>query len=54
MFWQKELETLSREELAELQLKRLRQTVRLVGKQVPFYRDKFKEMATFVPKIFKP
>lgn len=44
MFWQKELETLSREELAELQLKRLRQTVRLVGKQVPFYRDKFKEM----------
>ncbi len=40
----KKLETLSREELAELQLKRLRQTVRLVGKQVPFYRDKFKEM----------
>jgi phenylacetate-CoA ligase len=44
MFWQKELETLSREELAGLQLKRLQQTVRRVWKQVPFYREKFKEM----------
>lgn len=44
MFWQQELETLSREKLAALQLKRLQQTVRRVCKQVPFYREKFKEM----------
>jgi phenylacetate-CoA ligase len=44
MFWQKDLETLSREDLAGLQLERLRQTVRRVNSQVPFYRDKFKEL----------
>jgi phenylacetate-CoA ligase len=44
MFWQKELETLSKEDLASLQLNRLQQTVRRVYKQVPFYREKFKEL----------
>lgn len=42
-YWQPELETLKRNALEELQLKRLKKTAGAVFKNVPFYADKFKE-----------
>jgi phenylacetate-CoA ligase len=44
MFWQKEIETIGRKTLEELQLKRLKQTVHRAYKNIPFYRDKFSEL----------
>ena len=41
MFWQKDIETISRRALEELQLKRLKQTVRLACKNIPFYQENF-------------
>jgi len=38
------METLTREKIRELQLKRLKQTVKLVYDTVPFYKKKFKEL----------
>jgi phenylacetate-coenzyme A ligase PaaK-like adenylate-forming protein len=38
MFWQKDIETISRSALEELQLKRLKQTVSLACKNIPFYK----------------
>jgi phenylacetate-CoA ligase len=39
MFWQKDIETISRRALEELQLKRLKQTVRQAYKNIPFYKE---------------
>jgi phenylacetate-CoA ligase len=44
MYWNKEIETMSREQLRELQSKRLRETVKLVYEHTPFYRRKMDEM----------
>jgi len=44
MFWQKEVETIGRRALEELQLKRLKQTVQRAYKNIPFYTDKFSEL----------
>ncbi len=44
MFWQKEIETIGRKALEELQLKRLKQTVQRAYKNIPFYRNKFSEL----------
>jgi phenylacetate-CoA ligase len=41
MFWQKDIETISRKALEELQLKRLKQTIRQAYKNIPFYKDYF-------------
>jgi phenylacetate-CoA ligase len=41
MFWQKEIETISRKALEELQLKRLNKTVRQAYKNIPFYKESF-------------
>ncbi|SFR12972.1 phenylacetate--CoA ligase family protein [Desulfoscipio geothermicus] len=41
MYWQKEYETMPREKLAELQLKRLQKTVRHAYQNVDFYRRAF-------------
>jgi phenylacetate-CoA ligase len=38
MFWRKDMETISRRALEELQLKRLKQTVRHAYKNIPFYK----------------
>lgn len=43
MIWNDEFETLPREALEALQLKRLQQTVERVYATVPFYRKKFQE-----------
>ncbi len=44
MFWQKEYECMDREDLEQLQLERLQATVNRVSRNVPFYRDKFREL----------
>ena len=44
MFWQKDIETISRKALEELQLKRLKQTVRQAYKNIPFYKDYFSKL----------
>jgi len=43
MFWNKEIETISRKKLESLQLERLQKTVNKVNSKVPFYKDRFKE-----------
>jgi len=40
----KKMETLPRKEIKELQLKRLKETVKKLYENVPFYRNKFKEL----------
>jgi phenylacetate-CoA ligase len=44
MFWQKDIETISRSALEELQLKRLKQTVSLTYKNIPFYKEQFSKL----------
>lgn len=44
MFWQKDIETISRSALENLQLKRLRQTVRRAHKNIPFYKESFSKL----------
>jgi len=40
----KKIETLSRNKIKEIQIKRLKETVHLVYDKVPFYKKKFKEL----------
>ena len=40
MFFQKELETMSRSKIEEIQLERLKYTVRYCYDRVPFYKKK--------------
>jgi len=49
MYWDKELETIEWEKLKQLQLKRLKKTVKLVFENVPFYQERFKQ-AGVTPK----
>ena len=44
MFWQKDIETISRNALEELQLKRLKQTVRQAYNNIPFYKEYFSKL----------
>lgn len=51
MYWQKELECLPRPDLAQLQLKRLKNVLKRVATNVPFYRNKFTELGLDPEKI---
>lgn len=51
MFWEKERECLSRQELEKLQLQRLQSTVQRVGVHVPFYRKRFNDMKVEFDRI---
>jgi len=44
MYWQKDLECLPRPDLAKLQLTRLKNVLKRVATNVPFYRNKFNEL----------
>ncbi|MDQ0286099.1 phenylacetate-CoA ligase [Desulfofundulus luciae] len=44
MYWDREHETMSREQLRALQLERLQLTIERVYRNVPFYRQRFTEM----------
>ena len=52
MLWNDEFETLPREALESLQLKRLRQTLQRVYATVPYYRESFRK-AGIVPDMLK-
>lgn len=41
MFFQPEIETMPREELRELQLERMRESLRNAYENVPLYRERF-------------
>ncbi|APH39572.1 phenylacetate--CoA ligase family protein [Methanohalophilus halophilus] len=43
-YWQPEYETMKKDEMRQLQLKRLKKTAASVYENVPFYNDKFKEL----------
>ncbi|WP_340818378.1 phenylacetate--CoA ligase [Methanolobus sp. WCC4] len=43
-YWQPKYETMKKDELAELQLKRLKKTAAAVYDNVPFYKEKFKQL----------
>jgi phenylacetate-CoA ligase len=51
MYWQKDQECLPRPNLEQLQLERLKKTLRRVGTNVPFYRNKFQELKLDSEKI---
>lgn len=51
MYWQKKEECLPRPELNKLQLYRLKNTLKRVGTNVPFYRNKFSELKLDPTKI---
>ena len=51
MYWQKEQECLPRPELAKLQLERLKNVLKRVATNVPFYRNKFTELKLDPEKI---
>lgn len=42
MYWQEDIETMRREQLRQLQLERLKQTIRQAA-QTPFYQKIFQE-----------
>lgn len=44
MYWEPEKECMARNDLEQLQLKRLHSTLHRVGTHVPFYRNKFEEL----------
>jgi phenylacetate-CoA ligase len=50
MYWQKEIETIDRQRLKNLQLERLRDTVARVHASVPFYRESLSQKG-FTPAI---
>ncbi len=50
-YWQKDIETINRRDLEDLQVKRLRKAMRLAGKNIPFYRNNFAAM-NIRPKDF--
>ena len=43
-YWDPKMETIKRSDLHELQLKRLKKTLRSAYNNVPFYNKKFNEM----------
>ncbi len=51
MYWQKEEECLARPDLVKLQLQRLKNILRRVATNVPFYRNKFNELKLDPEKI---
>lgn len=51
MYWEPEKETMSREELGQLQLERLESTLNRVYLNVPFYRKKFDELKIDIDTI---
>lgn len=51
MIWNKEAETMPREKLEELQLERLRQTVKRVYDNVPMYKQRFDEHGLSVDSL---
>lgn len=51
MIWNREMECISREELEEIQLKRLQDTVRRAYENVPYYHEAFEKEGVYPEDI---
>ena len=51
MFWNEKIECMSREELEELQLKKLQKTVKLAFNKIPYYNKKYTSCGVFPEDI---
>ncbi|MDI9401366.1 MAG: phenylacetate--CoA ligase family protein [Limisphaerales bacterium] len=51
MFWEKDIETASRQTLSQLQFSRLRETVTQLAEKSEFYQNKFRELGVTVDSI---
>ena len=51
MFWNEKIETMSREDLEELQLKKLQSTVKKAFDKIPYYHKKDSEMDVYPEDI---
>ena len=51
MFWNEKIETMSREDLEELQLKKLQSTVKKAFDKIPYYHKKYSEMDVYPEDI---
>ena len=51
MFWNEKIECMSREELEELQLKKLQKTVKLAFNKIPYYNKKYTDCGVFPEDI---
>jgi hypothetical protein len=51
MFWNEEIETMSRDDLEELQLKKLQSTVKRAFDKIPYYHKRYSEAEVFPEDI---
>ena len=51
MFWNEEIETMPREDLEELQLKKLQATVKRAFDKIPYYNKRYTEAEVFPEDI---
>ncbi|WP_305553799.1 phenylacetate--CoA ligase [Methanobrevibacter sp. V74] len=51
MFWNEEIETMSRQDLEELQLKKLKATVKRAFEKIPYYNKKYSEAEVYPEDI---
>lgn len=51
MFWNEEIETMPREDLEELQLKKLQATVKRAFEKIPYYNKKYSEAEVYPEDI---
>lgn len=51
MYWNEEIETMPREDLEELQLKKLQETVKRAFNKIPYYNQKYSEAEVYPEDI---
>ena len=51
MMWNEDIETMSRLDLEELQLKKLQKTVKIAFDEIPYYNKKFSEAEVYPEDI---
>ena len=51
MFWNEKIETMPREDLEELQLKKLQSTVKRAFDKIPYYNKKYSEIGVYPEDI---
>ena len=51
MFWNEEIETMPRQDLEELQLKKLQSTVKRAFEKIPYYNKKYSEAEVYPEDI---
>ena len=51
MMWNEKIETMSREDLEELQLKKLQNTVKIAFNEIPYYNKKYSQAEVYPEDI---